>query len=165
LVHDRELTYSIALPAGEPWQDGRPLSTRMHEIIRDAFRTLGVELELAGSERDPSTILCFRQYTPDDLLCRGAKVVGSAQRRSRGALLQHGGILLRQSAHTPMLSAICELTGVAVTPEGTRAAILNAFAEATGWELDECALSPIERNLVCEFADEKYGHARWNDKR
>ena len=49
-------------------------------------------------------LLCFQHLTPGDLLLQGAKVVGSAQRRHRGALLQHGGILLAASPHAPELA-------------------------------------------------------------
>src|SRR5262245_52547117 len=43
LVHDHELTYALALPAGAPWQS-RAASWlgRMHGIIATALRTLGV---------------------------------------------------------------------------------------------------------------------------
>jgi lipoate-protein ligase A len=165
LVHDRELTYSLALPAGEPWQDSRPWSTRMHEIIRDAFRTLGVELQLAGSERDPSTILCFRQYTPGDLLCRGAKVVGSAQRRSHGALLQHGGILLAQSAYTPSLPGVAETTGISVIADEVRIGIVREFAQATSWSIADHGWSPTDSHHIGDLVRRKYTHPNWNDRR
>jgi lipoate-protein ligase A len=44
------------------------------------------------------------------------KLVGSAQRRRAGAILQHGSILLRQSDRTPELRGVCDLADVPDDP-------------------------------------------------
>jgi lipoate-protein ligase A len=45
------------------------------------------------------------------VVCEGAKIAGSAQRRRRGAVLQHGSILLARSPAAPELPGIVELAG------------------------------------------------------
>src|SRR5262245_25376987 len=138
LVHHHELTYALALPSGPPWQS-RPVSwlRRMHAIIAAALEPWGVAASLherpAGERRQRS--LCFLNFTPGDLILNGAKIAGSAQRRHRGALLQHGAILLARSSHAPSLPGICELAGRLLYIEEFSHAIHREFARQTGWQL------------------------------
>ena len=69
----------------------------MHAIIAEALAGLGAGLETVAVEAKTGDILCFQHHTPGDLRIGPAKVVGSAQRRQRGALLQHGAVLLAAS--------------------------------------------------------------------
>jgi lipoate-protein ligase A len=109
--------------------------------------------------------LCFQHLTPGDLLVAESKVVGSAQRKRRGALLQHGGILLAQSQHTPELPGLLELTGKKLCVDEVVQAVRVAFANATGTVLMEQPLSADEQKLIVELKAEKYGTSIWNFKR
>ena len=42
LVHDDEVTYALALPAGAPWQTSEPWLGRMHAVIASALAELAV---------------------------------------------------------------------------------------------------------------------------
>src|SRR5262249_20099736 len=166
LVHHHEVTYALALPPGAGWQAREPWLLRMHRILADAFRALGVELTLVESAtRDAATVLCFRQLTPGDLVCRGVKVVGSAQRKHRQCLLQHGGILLARSPHTPSLPGVREQTGRALTPVEVRQAVTTVFAQETRWRVVETAWTAAERTAIAQFVRQKYTAATWNEKR
>ncbi len=62
LIHDQEVTYALALPAGRPWQDGSSWLLRMHNMICRALAELAVAS--ARSHRqlliEPFTgLLCF----------------------------------------------------------------------------------------------------------
>jgi lipoyl(octanoyl) transferase len=166
LVHHYEVTYALALPPGPGWQAGEPWLLRMHRMLAAAFRTLGVELTLVeSSRRDPATILCFRHFTPGDLVCRGAKVVGSAQHKHRQCLLQHGGILLARSPHTPSLPGIREQTGRDLQPADVCSAATAAFTQATGRRLIEEVRSADERVAIAALVRRKYSTQEWNEKR
>ena len=56
-------------------------------------------------------MLCFLHQTPADLAVGGSKVVGSARRRMRGALLQHGSVLLDRSEFAPSLPGVNDAAG------------------------------------------------------
>ncbi len=166
LVHHHELTYALALPTGLPWQGAESWLCRMHQVIADAFHSLGVSLTFVEKEqRDPGAILCFRQWSAADLLCGQAKVVGSAQRKHRQALLQHGGILLAASPHAPSLSGIQEKSGLSLPPEQVRTSIVQTFNKATGWSVVEKAWTEEERGRIQELVVDKYGTRKWNEKR
>src|SRR5262249_15079382 len=161
LVHHHELTYALALPAGTPWQvPGESWLCRMHQAITRALARLGVSAAGCPAEVQTGDVLCFLHHTPGDLIIDGHKVVGSAQRKRHGALLQHGAILLAQSEHTPQLPGLQELTGKDVNHGLLALAIL---AEA-GWEQENGTWTAEERERRAALAD-KYASAAWNEKR
>jgi len=136
LVHDQELTYSLALPASQTLIE-RPVD--LYRIVHDAcireFSRRGVELALRGTTLKLSTepVLCFAREDEHDLVLAGHKVLGSAQRRRRGAILQHGGLLLKSSAVTPELLGIqdlCPDVDLAQLPQSLGQAILREIAES-----------------------------------
>ena len=116
LVHHHELTYALGLPASLVKQGHQSWLGRMHTIIAQALSGLGVSTATVAEEKSAAGLLCFQHLTPGDLVVNAAKVVGSAQRKQRGALLQHGAILLATSPHAPALPGIRELTGSKLTP-------------------------------------------------
>jgi lipoate-protein ligase A len=171
LVHHHELTYALALPAGRPWQPGEgPVSSwlcRMHGIIATALGSLGVAVRSCASPEEPAGggILCFQHLARGDLLIGSAKVVGSAQRRQRGALLQHGAVLLAASPHAPALPGIEELTGTRLSGSAVGEGIGRELARETGWELAGADWLPSERQRLGELVQTRYTQPAWNRKR
>ena len=166
LVHHHEVTYALALPAGFPWQTRDSWVLRMHRIIAAALAELGENCQFVGAAPiKHGDVLCFQQFTCGDVLCGGKKIVGSAQRKYRQALMQHGSILLAQSEYTPDLPGIRELTGVTLEPVTVVSAIRQAFAEATGWRIEESDWTESEKKTITELANEKYATSAWNQKR
>ena len=96
ILHDHEVTYSVTAPA----MDAEPLRAtydRINRILLDGLARLGVAAEPASvTERAaaPSTRPCFETPSQGELVASGHKLVGSAQWREDGALLQHGSILV-----------------------------------------------------------------------
>ena len=68
-----------------------------------------------GAVRQP--FLCFQRRAPGDVLVAGEKVAGSAQRRCRGAVLQHGSVLLARSPAAPELLGLKELAAKTIPVE------------------------------------------------
>lgn len=189
LVHHHELTYALALPAGAPWQAGQPWLPRMHRVIASALAELGLAEQIESVQDRPirhddtfarasglwsykpkaqakeTSVLCFQQYTSGDLLCAGKKIVGSAQRKYRQALMQHGSILLERSEHTLALPGIHESAGVEFPSFRVLDAIVPSFAENTGWRLEIGALAAQEKVCIEELVVGKYATAAWNEKR
>ncbi|TVP74381.1 MAG: hypothetical protein EA352_10910 [Gemmatimonadales bacterium] len=99
VLHDRELTWSLALPLRNP--DGlRGTWTRVNRALVAAVRSLG--LGDAGSAgpgpaASPDAGACFRLPAEGEVMAGGRKLAGSAQRRVGNALLQHGSLLLAPS--------------------------------------------------------------------
>ncbi|MGH7170726.1 MAG: lipoate--protein ligase family protein [Gemmataceae bacterium] len=168
LVHHLELTYALALPAGLPWRKREESWLKsMHGILRDALETFGVSARPCGDseERKLGDVLCFLHHTPGDLLIGETKIAGSAQRKQRGALLQHGSILLAASPFTPRLPGIREVTGTVLLAESLGDAAIEQLMKHTGWHLVSTEWTLAERQRIEELADGKYSHAAWNNKR
>jgi lipoate-protein ligase A len=100
ILHDLEFTYSLSLPLGhELLRDG---PNRLYERAHDAVIAALGEFRLhtarcgdsdgSGAARGP--FFCFERRHCHDVLLGEKKIAGSAQRRTRHAVLQHGSIIL-----------------------------------------------------------------------
>ena len=166
LVHHHELTYALSLPPGPPWQAHRTSwLALMHAILAEALAGLGAAAVSVGSEVRLGQVLCFLHHTPGDLHIGRAKVVGSAQRRRRGALLQHGAVLLAASPHTPALPGVAELIGRGLSAEEVAAAVRVCFARRTGWTLEPADWTADECHRIDALAADKYAQPAWNARR
>jgi lipoate-protein ligase A len=167
ILHHHEVTYCLALPAGPPWHTSENWICRMHHAIAAALRQLAVETQAVacGQEKRLGPFLCFQHQTPADLQIAGHKVVGSAQRRPHGAMMQHGSILLRTSPHAPELPGIIQLTGVEIAIPGLEQAIIGAMTADTGWSFVPNAWTGREWLDAVELEWDKYAMAAWNEKR
>ncbi len=119
ILHDREVTYSITLPAGHRIsRRADDLYRASHRALIEALEAFGISAALHDTQRSSGattngieSFLCFARRTCDDVLVNQWKVAGSAQRRSRGAVLQHGSIILEQSKSAPEIPGLAEVTG------------------------------------------------------
>ena len=93
LLHDNEITYSYVAPAVEGESIIQSYK-HISGILIDFFKTLGVELDF-GENKKVSTHFdyCMLLSTGADVCYNGQKIIGSAQYRKQGYILQHGSIL------------------------------------------------------------------------
>jgi len=96
LLHDNEITYSYITPI-DVIPNGESISYSYKYIsgmLIDFFKTLGVELDF-GENKKVSTKFdyCMLISTGADVCYQGRKIIGSAQYRKQGYILQHGSIL------------------------------------------------------------------------
>jgi lipoyl(octanoyl) transferase len=96
--HGEELTYAVAAPSRR-FGTLEEAYLEIHDMIGQALGDLGIDAALASSRRSVplNAGACFSQPAGGEVLVSGRKVVGSAQLRQGGALLQHGSILLADS--------------------------------------------------------------------
>src|SRR5262245_24724472 len=84
LVHDREVTYALALHPDSLWRVKGGWFPGIHALIWDGLRGRGVRRFGMVTDVGPrGGGLFFRQHTWGDVLCQGSKVVGSAQPKHR----------------------------------------------------------------------------------
>lgn len=96
LLHDDEITYSYVTPVSSI-PEGESVSKSykyISGILIDFFKTLGVDLEFGGNKKVSTKFdYCMLISTGADVCYHGKKVIGSAQLRKNGYILQHGSIL------------------------------------------------------------------------
>ena len=96
LLHYHEVTYSVTAPLGDD-EALRDSYARINRILLNGLIRVGVnanEAATAGRAPRPGDLPCFAAPAEGELVSGGAKLVGSAQVRENGALLQHGSILI-----------------------------------------------------------------------
>ncbi len=94
VLHDRELTYSVVLPA-RAFGGPRRAYRKINEALVEGLRRLGADAAMAGGRSlPPDAGPCFLEPAEGEVVVAGRKVVGSAQVRIGGAVLQHGSLLL-----------------------------------------------------------------------
>ena len=96
LLHDDEITYSYICPVSF-LKHGENITKSYMEIcgfLIEKIAKLGIELDFGGS-KPVNTKLdnCMLISTGADLCYNGKKLIGSAQCRKEGYILQHGSIL------------------------------------------------------------------------
>lgn len=125
ILHDRELTYSVTIPETHPLAE---TPTRLYDVVHAsiaaALAEWGITVEPRGvTDEGNKTFLCFARGDRRDLVCKGFKVVGSAQRRRGRAILQHGSVLLSRSPWAPEFPGLAELSGTPLDPEALQESI------------------------------------------
>jgi lipoate-protein ligase A len=187
ILHDLELTYSLAAPERHPLAAGRLRTYRMvHDALIEALAQWGIAASLfdlwcgrpgctgAGETPAPQApapqtqhqpFLCFQRRSPGDVLVGDAKIAGSAQRRCRGAVLQHGSLLLARSAAAPELDGLKELSGRAIVVEEIIQAWLERLAGGLGITWRRGELSQPHRRQAARLAAEKYASNAWTNIR
>jgi lipoate-protein ligase A len=101
ILHDLELTYSIALPLGHELLSGG--ANHLYELAHDAviasLEELGLTAARCGQSDDSGAargpFFCFERRHCYDVLLGGDKIAGSA---AHHAVLQHGSIVLKPFA-------------------------------------------------------------------
>ncbi|TWT42481.1 lipoate--protein ligase family protein [Botrimarina hoheduenensis] len=194
LVHDHELTYALTLPASSGHtKDPTALTCLVHRALSEALASLGFPSEAISTcaaaipaADQPEPFLCFQRRSRGDLLAREAsskklpmpaaeglhKVCGSAQRRRRGALLQHGGVLLGRSRHAPELLGMMDL---GIEPGGCipdsdfcetlAEAWATRIAETAGLTLAPSELSQAEQQAAQTLMEERFRSTEWTQRR
>lgn len=173
IVHDSELTYSVSAPphtaaARAP----QSLYDQMHESLIGWLATKGVDASLhrapPGRSPTPEPFLCFARRSAGDVVLRGHKIVGSAQRRRAGAVLQHGSLLLSASALAPLLPGLAELAGLAPRADDFAMELAPRMARALGFdresEMVAGGLTADERTRAAAHAERFAGDA-WTHRR
>ena len=92
--HDADWTYSLVFPPNHEWYllKAEESYRRVHEWIRSAFAKLKIASELAPACKKSAPGECFVGHVKFDLLWRGRKIAGAAQRRNKLGLLIQGSV-------------------------------------------------------------------------
>ncbi|HBO42915.1 MAG TPA: lipoate--protein ligase family protein [Planctomycetaceae bacterium] len=171
IVHDVELTYSLIAPAGTPLASQRERLYRMvHETLIETLALLGVPgASLFGHETlvhpEGSPFLCFERRSPGDVVYGDAKIAGSAQRRRRDAVLQHGSVLLGRSTAAPELPGIKELASREISNQTLTEAWLPRLETHLELAFFDHYLESSEQDRATELVRVKYASDRWTRNR
>lgn len=169
LLHHHEITYSCAVPAThflavEP----HDLYLAVHQRVLAVLNTMGVAARMRGErlEEREALFLCFGRGDSRDIVLAGHKILGSAQRRRRGAVLQHGALLLHRSPYTPEFPGLFDL---GVEKELAAETLMDDLGMSLAGALGETGvaggLSQAERSLALVLEEDRYCRLDWRGDR
>lgn len=195
ILHTDELTYSVAAPADEPRMAGGVMDAylRLSNGLLSGLEKLGLAAEKAGGHvragRDVSAA-CFEVPSAYEITAGGRKLMGSAQSRRQGYVLQHGSLPLRgditrlvdvldlpdpEREHLRReLSAravtLAEALGVPPDSEFVEfarvaGAMAEGFAAGLGLSLEPGTLTPGELRRSAELIRTRYADPAWTHHR
>ena len=189
VLHQYELTYSVIVPESDEHVKGTIIQSylKISEALLIGIKAVGVPAEIVaqGSSTHTGTAACFDAPSWYELVVAGKKLVGSAQMRKNGILLQHGSIILhfdsellfrllklpneevRQRLLKSFRAKACALDEVwtrPVTIDELEREICLGFKKIMNIELIPSVLTKEEK-LMTEQLVKKYNSQEWTTKR
>jgi lipoate-protein ligase A len=171
ILHDQEVTYSLIVPVGERFGDAaKALYDAAHQSLVRTLDRFGVRATLYSGEESaaparPEPFLCFQRRAVGDVIVGGYKIAGSAQRRHRGTVLQHGSLLLRQAVTAPELPGLTELTGVVLDADEAISLWTREMGSLLGLSAIPSSLTEEETRLAQSMQAAKFASDDWIAKR
>jgi lipoate-protein ligase A len=166
IVHDHELTYSLAVPSDHPLARARQrLYAIVHTTLVETLADWSILASLCPAPSPDEPFLCFQRRAPGDVLVGSVKIAGSAQRRRRGAVLQHGSVLLKQSAAAPELDSLEDVTGRSLSPEQLLGAWTPRLTRSLQLAWNQTSLTDAQRQAARDLAANRYAANRWTETR
>ncbi len=103
ILHANELTYAVSIPPSSPFYDKDILA--VYDVISRclvaSLKTLEINVDFERARKTPKDFsrgelssLCYASSVQYEISIGKRKLVGSAQRRINGCVLQHGSILI-----------------------------------------------------------------------
>ena len=181
VLHDREVTYAVAS------SDAAIFTETLRDSYRLISRALVEGLVLMGlaprmAESSPpgyarGAMPCFALPARDEIEIGGKKIIGSAQKRTGAAFLQHGSIPLEKdegllaavaapaSGAAPAgetgMTSLAEALGRPVDFTWAVSRLCRGFSEAFGVEFESFELSPEDREAVSTLCASRYATDAW----
>lgn len=195
ILHVDELTYSVSGPEDEPRLTGGVLESYrlLSAALLNALHRLGIPAQAsptkipeptAVARREPNPV-CFEVPSNYEITYQGLKIIGSAQARRKGGVLQHGSLPLfgdltrivkalvypdettRQAAGQRLLeraTTLENILGLAPDIEPVIEAVVVAFEETLHLQFQVSEPSAQESERAHQLVEEKYAHSSWNER-
>jgi lipoate-protein ligase A len=143
--HVSDWTYSVAIPTSCEWYRLKACESycRMHTWVNAAFRSMGLETSLAEEAIVSGPGQCFIGAEKHDVLYKGFKVAGAAQRRTKKGLLIQGSV---------QIPGISQEQG---RPDWQQA-LKQSGVEKYGIEWATVHLTENDRQHIDQLASERY---------
>jgi lipoyl(octanoyl) transferase len=182
VLHDREVTYSIASADTAVFTDTVRDSYRLiSQGLLRGLALMGLTARLAESSPPhyvKGTMPCFAFPARDEIEIGGLKIAGSAQKRTGPLFLQHGSIPLEkdeallaavarpgESPESPGMTSLSEALGRPVDFDAAVGPLVQGLADFFGVAFERFALGPDDRAAVGRLEASRYASDDWTFRR
>ena len=151
--NEAEVSYSLVTAIDNPILPKGlvPSYRKISEAVVWGLNQLGIHAQIRNSKseiRNPKSQLCFFYPTEYEIVVAGKKIVGSAQKRGRRALLQQGSIFVRRTTDEAFFVlkrwhgnvdavSVEEVLGRKIAFEELSKALIEGFKERLGIRFNE----------------------------
>ncbi|MBW2984781.1 lipoate--protein ligase family protein [Candidatus Woesearchaeota archaeon] len=183
VLHDKELTYSFIIDEKSMPKSVIESYKIISKGILHALKSLGINVSMKKSvkKNKNKSAVCFNEPSYYEIVVNGKKIVGSAQTRRKGKLLQHGSILLDVD-YDKLISLfnmgnkeeIIKLSKQRITSikkfnkkislEKIKKYLKQGFEKNLKVKLFDDELTDNEIKLAKKLAKDKYSTKKWNLK-
>jgi lipoyl(octanoyl) transferase len=195
ILHTDELTYAVTAAADEPRVSGSLMDAylRLSNALLAGLQRVGLTADkAAGDVRAGPNVsaACFEVPSAYEITAQGRKLIGSAQSRRAGYVLQHGSLPLvgdigrlvdvlalpaeeRARLRAELVARACTLAealGVAEDDpyldfKHVAQAIIQGFSELLNLNFKPASPTPAELRRTAELIREQYANREWISRR
>ena len=177
LIHDLDVTYALAVVPASGFA-ATPLS--LYQAVHSSLVAALAEWHLVARlvdesprQTDDPPFLCFERRGQGDVLlddetrstASPIKVAGSAQRKRRGSILQHGSVLLGASPAANHIPGIAEASGVVIRAGDLVETWRLGLGNFLGCIDVPTPLPPAVHATASQLALRKYSSGNWLRRR
>jgi lipoyl(octanoyl) transferase len=140
--NEHEVTYSFICDKNDPkLPEGLVESyVFISNIVIEALKKVGISADISDTRHHEQARLCFSFPASYEITLEGIKIVGSAQKRGKKALLQQGSIFIRNSGLKPAdfirncieFKSIYDIMGVEIDQNMLSGALSTEFLKVFG---------------------------------
>lgn len=187
VFHEREITYSIIVSEDNPFFSGtiKDVFFSVSKCLLHGLKLMGITGEIIqkpspkGKLRNP---LCFNSVSWYEIAVSGRKIIGSAQTKKKGVILQQGSILLNFYPENIMclfkffeksneevintlnrnITGIEKVLGYTIDPFTVRECLMQGFKKYWDGSFSLGELTDKERKIESELYENKYNNHNWN---
>jgi lipoate-protein ligase A len=191
ILHTDELTYSVTAPLEDSNFEGGILQGYKYisSGLIGALTLLGLDVEIQSevvlSEQERSQPVCFELPSSYEITVNEKKLLGSAQLRRKGGVLQHGTLPLcgdigriclvlhcddenhRSRCHERVqerASTLEACIGHTISWDKVANAMIQGFTKSLGMNFEEAEFTERELTRAEELLQERYENRSWTER-
>jgi lipoate-protein ligase A len=188
ILHADEITYSVALPESHLLAQSSVTESyrRLSAALIAALRLLAPELPIEADRRharaDAPNAICFEVPSDYEITAHGKKLIGSAQMRKYGGVLQHGALPLsgdvadicdalvfsddaaRQRAKARLREraiALSDAVGAPIAWQVAAEALIKGFRQTFGVQWQKSNFALAEETDAVALLQARYADPAW----
>ena len=174
VLHQHEVTYCVIIPEKYLEKENRSVIGAYNWLSQGfiaGLETLDIHAKLAPAHRGRQLAdNCFSAPAQCDFVVDGRKLIGAAQCRKYGIILQHGSILMHidaQSWQTALEGSMhdavsLEELGLRADKNAIATALTNGLRRRWNVNFEGAELTGIEKMMASQLHRIKYSQASWN---